>query len=205
MRYLILAISISLTVLFLPQLSATQSFEAGGSIAIVTANDNLKGGVGFGVHLDYVMPKLVLFRTSVGWYGTDTKVDMLSEGDYSLLWIEESILIRGRGPVVRPYGGGGVGYYQTDHELSSNAQNALLRLGLRGKEEIDNVFGIHVRGGVNVVVSPRVCLNVDGKYAFIKPKVKATVTDLSTYQSAINEGKIDLGALFFNVGLTASF
>lgn len=205
MRYPILGISISLAVLFLPQLSAPQNFEAGGGIAIVTANDNLKGGVGFGVHLDYVMPKLVLFRTSVGWYGTDTKVDMLSEGDYSLLWIEESILIRAPGPAVRPYGGAGAGYYQTDHELSSNAQNALLRFGLRGKEEIDNVFGLHLRGGVNIAVSPRVSLNVDGKYAFLKPKVKATITDLSTYETGTNEAKVDLGTLFFNVGLTASF
>jgi outer membrane protein W len=179
----------------------SQNYKIGGAVSIASGNNNVEGGTGFSVFLDFPLQKSLTILVNVGKYSSETKVDLMSEGDYSQLWIEGSLLFTGTQTKLQPYGGGGVGYYIFDHELSSNVEYALSMLGLRGKEEINNVIGFHIRGGLNVELSPKVYLFGDVKYAFLKPKFEVKVTDISTFESVTYKEDVELNTLVLSFGI----
>ena len=180
-------------------------YRLGGGLSVVSENDNVEGGNGFNAFIDYPLQESMTIKTSIGKYSSDTKVDILSEGDYSLLWIEGSLLFSGTKFKILPYGGGGGGYYIFTHDISSNVKNALMQLGLRAEEEIQNTFGIHIRGGANIELSPTLQLNADAKYVFLKPKLDAKVTELSTFTSVTDDYDLELNTLIISIGLIVKF
>lgn len=182
--------------------SNAQNYSLGGNINYAIENDNATGGVGFEGNFTFYTESIIAIRASVGRYASDTKIDKLSEGDYSLLWMEGTLLIQAKTINIQPYIGLGGGYYITGHELSSNVKNALSLLGLRGKEEIADMFSIHLRGGLNINVAPTVALNADIKYVFLKPEVKVEITNLYNYQTVSATEKVDLSTVVLGFGVT---
>lgn len=104
----------------------------------------MKSGVGFNVYFDYTQLKWPIHKISVGYYKADAGPAILFEGDYSLLWIEESILVspQARVPSVPFYAGGGVGYYIPNYGLNPRIQNKWAEFGkkLRRKLAINGVY-----------------------------------------------------------------
>lgn len=202
MNYTRILFFVSLPLILFQNFSIAQSYTVGGGLGYAIENSNAKGGVGFEGNFTFLTESIIAIRASVGRYGSDAKVDKLSEGDYSLLWIEGTFMLQGKSPSVQPYGGLGARYYITGHELSSRVTNSLALLGLRGKEDIQDVLGIHLRGGLNIPVSPTVALNADLKYVILKPDVKVDVTNLSTFQTVSVTESVDLSTLIIGFGVT---
>ena len=188
--------------IFIYSISFTQQYAIGGGLSYAIENSNVKGAAGFEAHFTFLTESALAVRASVGRFGSEVKVDKLTEGDYSLLWIEGTLLAQAKGGSVQPYGGLGIGYYITGHEISSKVNNAFYSIGLRVKEDIEDIAGIHLRGGINIPVSATVDFNADVKYVFLKPKDNAEATNLQTFQSATNSLEVDLSTLFINVGFS---
>ena len=213
MRRSILLVLILLSVLFSPQISTAHKFMLGGGAGFVMKNTNAEGGISYGGCLTYQMDNMFGFKTSVGRYSSQTIVkrlqqggySRLSDGDYSLLWIEESIIIRKERQGVQPYIGGGAGYYITEHGLSSEAKTWLAGYHYELVEDIDDIFSMHLRIGLNIAASPQVSVSVDYKYAFVNPVLKATLTDLITSEKYYINEEIDLGVKGFSVDLSLVF
>jgi len=186
-----------------------QSNSFGGGLSFATNSDDAVGGIGFNAFFDHSISEVVLFKTTIGRFSSNTKVDLLSEGDYALLWIEGSLLVTGKEsniqPYIQPYGGAGGGFYMFEHSISSEVQSALNSMGVRGEEEIQNTLGIHFRGGLNIEISPTTNLNFDVKYAILKPKVEGKLTDLITFASVPFEEDVELSTLILSAGISAKF
>jgi hypothetical protein len=192
----------SLLLILLQNFSIAQSYTIGGGLNYATESSDAKGGIGFEGNFTFLTESIIAIRASVGRYGSNIKVDKLSEGDYSLLWLEGTFMLQGKSRSVQPYGGIGAGYYMTGHELSSRLTNALTQLGLRGKEDIQDVLGIHLRGGFNIPFSPTVAFNADLKYVILKPDVKVSVTNLSTFQSYSITESVNISTLIIGFGVS---
>ena len=204
MKYLRVFLFIFLPLILNHNISIAQSYTVGGGLSYATDNTNAKGNIGFEGNFTFLTESIVAIRASVGRYGSDTKVNIISEGDYSLLWLEGTLLLQGKSPKVQPYGGIGGGYYITSHELSSRLNNILSLLGVRAKEDIQDVFGIHFRGGLNVPVSPTVALNLDLKYVILKPDVKVEATNLYTFRTASVTESLDLSTFIIGFGISVT-
>jgi len=63
-------------------------------------------------------------------------------------------------PVV--YAGGGIGYYQTTHKYSG----ALSFI----EDRTDQQFGVHLGGGLDMPLAPRLGLDISGRYIFMEQK-----------------------------------
>jgi outer membrane protein W len=204
MKFLSVLFFILLPLIFLSGICNAQSFSVGGGLSYAADNSNVKGNIGFEGNLTILTESIIAIRASVGRYGSDIKVNQLSEGDYSLLWIEGTFLLRGKSPKVQPYGGIGGGYYITGHELSSRVTSLLALFGIRGKEDIQDVFGIHFRGGLDVPISLTVAINVDLKYVILKPDVKVEATNIYTYQTASVTESVDLSTFIIGFGISVT-
>lgn len=186
-----------------PMMSAPSHYAVGGGISFATANSNVKGGPGFNAFMDFWPSNSMLIKASIGRYAADTKVDIISEGSYALLWLEGSLLYSGSGGSIRPYGGAGGGYYAFSHELSSELQDDLANIGVTIEEKIPSVFGFNIRGGLNIDLNPALQLNTDVKFVFLSAKVEQTITDI--FGSQTFEGDLGLNTVIISVGLMASF
>lgn len=187
---------------FLTSLSFSKHYSIGGGLSYATENNNVKSAAGFEANLTFLTESAIAVRASVGKFGSNVKVDKLSEGNYSLLWLEGTIIARAKSSSVQPYGGLGFGYYITEHELSSRMTNAFISQGIRVKEDIEDNLGIHIRGGINIPISTTVDRNAELKYVFLNPKANVEATDLSTFQTATVSEEIDLSTLFIVVGFS---
>ena len=146
-----------------------KTFEVGVGASVASANNYVKDGMGYNLHLDYITPTAFAFKTSIGRYAADTNVDKLSEGDYSLFWFEQSILLRAKLPVIIPYCGVGGGYYIPKQIVGGDVQNALkAAYNLKIDEDIKNTLGFLVRAGFNLNFTHNFSINGDVKYIFIK-------------------------------------
>jgi len=173
------------------------SYNIGGGLCYAAENSNIKSGIGFDANITFLTDNIIAIRASIGRYETDVKVNKLSEGNYSLLWIEGTMLLRSQSPIIQPYGGLGVGYYITGHELSSNVDRFFAQYGLLGKEDIQDNIGIHLRSGLDIPISWTMSINLDIKYIFLKPNVKVKVTNLYTSESVKVTEAVDLSTLLF--------
>jgi len=78
-------------------------------------------------------------------------------------------------------------------------------LGLRAEEDIKNTFGIHIRGGANIKLTPSLQLNSDVKYIFLKPKLDVKVTEFSTFTSITDDYDLELNTMIISIGLRVKF
>jgi opacity protein-like surface antigen len=178
----------------------------GGNIGAGVANDNVDTGLALSGYLEADMNDNIALRGTLGYFGGDTKVDLLSEGDFTMFSMEASVIVKARrSSNIIPYAGAGVGYYFPDNELSSNVENVGALLGFRLEEDIDEAFGFHVLAGLAVNLGQNLDLDLGVKYIVVKPDVEAKVTDLSTFQSVTVQDEVDLNTLFITAGLRLTF
>lgn len=194
-------------------LSTMRHLRVGGGIAIIRDNEpSVRGGLGFNIYIDYEIADYLIFSSTVGHY----------TGNYSFLWIEESILFpvfwreRGERTGIIPYIGGGVGYYIIDDETDPSLHKFVSDSYYITKQRIENIFGPHVRVGFLLyVLNGKISINTDMKYVIIEPK-RHTSLDLYVYSPEWvtpsiftnwmeDRDEIDLKTLFFNIGLTINF
>ena len=178
-----------------------QKFESGVNFIYANANQEIMGGMGGEVFVNILTPGIVLFKTSVSYYGAENKIRTLSEGNYNLLSLEETMIIRAKTETIRPFFGGGIGYYSISHDLSQRLKNTLLLFGLRLEEDIKDKMGFHLTGGFEIEASPNISINAGIKYLFLKPTVDITVTDLFTFYSIALTENIDLSTIFLLLGI----
>ena len=170
----------------------------GSHACITTDNANVKSGKGFDI--DFSLLKAI--RISVGRYTADTKVGDLSEGDYSLIWVEVSATPHLMVGIFEPYLGIGPGYYITSHELSARVNDALARRGLRAIEDIHDGIGTNLVGGLGILVSTTILVDVQVKYVSFGADTDFEATNLTTSKSSSTTMPLDLSTVFFGLGVS---
>lgn len=93
---------ILILLILIPQNSYAGRFIAGGGAGFVMSNGNAEGGFSYNGYVIYQMDNVFSFMTSAGRYSAETiykrlsqgGYSRLSEGDYTLVWIEESVILR---------------------------------------------------------------------------------------------------------------
>ena len=122
-----------------------------GGISFISENDNAEGENGFNVFIDYPIDNSKFIRASIGEFNSDVMLDDLPKSDYSQLWVEGSLLLKGNKEKIQTSFGGGIGYYNFNHKLSTNIESLFYDEGLRVKEKIElNTLTISVGIIINI-------------------------------------------------------
>jgi hypothetical protein len=182
----------------------------GASVTLVPASENLDGATGFDIHLDYVFHPFLMLKAAGGRFSTATKgVDdylisgRLLEGDYTLTWIEASVLLTIETTVAKAYAGLGAGYNISDLEISQELQDYAAEVNNRRlTQDIDDIVVLHVRAGALAKLSPMVYLYVDAKYTFLNPTTNPSAESLDGTQLETSTSNVDLNTLQLNIGLS---
>ena len=191
------------------KVKGAKNIGMGADIVYVLSNKYIESDEGINVYFDYEGYKRILLRTSVGGYSAYTAENEITKGDYSLLWIEESVLIRPEDlsvyPSVYPYFGGGLGYYLTDLYIDDIVKNNLERQGIRLEEDIDDTLSVHLLGGVQGRLNKYLSVNAYFKLVRLKTYVTTAYTYPTGYGDTRETEDIDLTTSMIGIGLSCSF
>ncbi len=209
MHYLCVIVATVIATTVLAEDRGKVHLQSGVSLMLSTASKHLDAGFGVCGHFCVAIPVgpqvALLFRSSGTWHFANTKAYRMSKGSFSCLAVEESILLSFTSPVVRPYFGGGAGYYILNHDIDKTLESILNALGLYVQEDLSNVFGGHIRGGLAVHVGSHVALAFDARYMFIRPALDVRVADIVTFDTYYQREYINLSGLMLSAGITLIF
>ena len=200
-KQVVIGLFILLSSTFGQKLSENIKYSFGGGVALVSENDNVAGANGYNIFLDVLLPKQPSFKFALGKYSSKTKVDVLSAGDFSMQWVEGSIIFSHSVSKLQPYIGSGVGYYLFTHNLSEDLKSALLEQGLRAEENIQNKVGYNIQGGLNINLSQDLEFSADVKYVFIQPKLAVKVTSIYSYDTFTDSNDLKMNTILIDVGV----
>ena len=187
--------------LLLFHFSFAREFNLGLLISHPNESDNSEGGLGYSIYFEKVTENEVDYRLTYGGFSSETKVDILSQGDYHLDWLELTVLLKSKKSKVQPYVGIGVGYYFFDHSLSDYANRFLYVNGYSAKEEIHDIMSVHFIGGISFEIFSGVAIETNLKYLYLYPKVDIEIRNLNTNITNTYERKVLLNTLQFNMGI----
>lgn len=183
-----------------------RSARLGGNIGVSGANDNVKKGLVLQGYAELNLASDFAFRGTALYSAGDTKVDVLSEGDFSMLGVEGSLIYTLPSQAVAPYIGGGLGHYMPENEFSDGVVTALASIGVRGEEDLQSGIGFHAMGGIAFEIAPNVLVDLNIKYVHFKTDVVGKATDFVTFESFTTDAaEIDLTTLFITAGLKFMF
>ena len=178
----------------------------GTSIGAGVANDNVKSGPAISAYIQVDLSRNVGLRGTFGYFSGDTKVDVLSDGEFTMYSVEASVIFKQcTSTNIVPYAGMGIGYYFPDNDLSSDVEELADMLGLRFEEDIDEDFGFHVLGGLAINIGQNADVDLSVKYIILEPDVHDKVTDLQTFESETYTDDVKLNTLFITAGLRFTF
>jgi len=124
-----------------------------------------------GMHLELLMARILGVQGAIG-YRSEEKFEVpLPSGPASLNVRIIPVTVSGKvylpvAPTFSPYGVAGAGWYHTFFDYSA----PLEATGLHDQDT--NTFGWHLGAGLNLMVSPRVGLFAEGRWAFLDPNEK---------------------------------
>jgi outer membrane protein len=99
------------------------------------------------------------------------------------------------------YGGGGIGYYLNDFEVSSLFASGIPSLGVPGLSvDADDSFGFHLAVGLEYFVAQNWAFNLDLKYIWNEADITTTATGFSP-----EKDELDLDAFVFGIGIKYYF
>jgi outer membrane protein len=139
-----------------PRKSNAGRFGLGARIAYVNYDEEPNDAAMYGVNLTYFFHRYASFELSVDY--TDADVVGLSGDAGALEQVPVLLTLRmhfSTNPMVSPYIGGGVGYYFNDFDSDSGSPI-----------DVDNNFGVHVNGGLEVFITDNAAINLDIKYVW---------------------------------------
>jgi len=181
-------------------------FGIGGGVLFAFKSENYESGTGGDLFFEFRTGSIFSFRTNIGWYSADTKVDYLSKGNSSFFLMELSLLIRATSGVIQPFAGLGISYYSIDNSLDDEVIQFISQLGFGGREEIEEGIGFHIRGGFDLIITSGFGLFLDLKYLIFNPKATATVYELNNpSQEFIVSEDIKLNNLNLILGIAFTF
>ncbi len=153
-------------------------YGIGGGLLLPFKSKNYESGTGGNLFLELRSTTPISIRANIGWYSADTRVDYLSTGNTSFLFMELSLLLRAMSGVLQPYGGLGLGYYSIDNTLDNEIIQFFNQLGLGVKEQIKSGAGFHMRGGFDLTFESNFGLFLDIKYWLYNPEANSIVYPL---------------------------
>lgn len=195
-------ILIVIIILFSLSISAfSQDYEMGFSPFYAAQNDNINKGMGVSFFINFIKKRPLVFGLNVGGYGTTIKgihSGELSnyEDNYTVKNLEFSAQYNKK--IV--YAGAGIGYYVLSYSFGEDLKNYLVRYDILGTSKIDNVFGFHLKSGINIEVSKKSYLNLEVKKYFIEPTIKMILTDLKTLSSIKKYESGSFDTLLLSIG-----
>jgi len=177
----------------------------GGDIDLSTANDNVDDGLALPGYLEFDAQEDFALRCGISYFGDDTTVDILSDGEVTMFRIEAAALYKIKAEKAKPYIGGGIGYYIPKSELSGDIEDTLAIQDVRGEDDLDSGVGFFLMGGVSVPLSETASLGASAKYLILGVDNSAKVTDFATFQSFTNTEEFELNTFFLSVSLQIKF
>lgn len=129
----------------IPSLGITKSTDDNAGDA------KFSGGLAFrGAIVPFLKAEVGVSYRQQSYFGDDLKIQQWPIT--GSLWLTPF-------PVL--YAGGGIGYYQTTYKYSG---------ALPFDDGTDQKFGVHLGGGLDVPIAPRLGLDISGRYIFMEQK-----------------------------------
>jgi outer membrane protein W len=189
--------------------AASQSKGSGIGVDVGYAmftEEQFKGGVTAGLSFFYLLSDSFRVELRGGFISNQVENadEGLSKGKLTMIPIQLSLHYRFKvSEKLRPYVGGGIGYYLNNFSLEGESR--WQELGFDITDEVDHSFGYHLGIGMDYFFKPRMAFTLDVRYCIVSLSGSYSITDQVT--SITNSGDIDgsLDHINFAAGLKFLF
>lgn len=194
---------------------------------IKTKKNGLK--IGLGLDLGYALPSESEFASDLNYGGelyllitqnigielsglnfqsdVSGNPNKLSSGELTVTTL--SINIEGRLPVsnlLTPYITAGGSYFMNDFSLASSIVNSWSALGFDIKEEVEKGMGFNIGAGLDLSVTDKFIIGIEGRYFINKQNGSWELTDqISSIKTNGSLGEIDMSHFCIGIGLKYLF
>lgn len=154
----------------------------------------------YGVNLTYFIQNYLSLELSVDYTETDVDLKALGlsgdAGDFESIPVLLSLRAHlSTNTKVSPYLLFGIGYFFND--IDQNDSNIEFIYGPGAKVDVDDSFGFHVGGGVEVFVSENVALNLDFKYIWTEVETSVNVAGFTDEDLDMDSFVAGLGIKYY--------
>lgn len=154
----------------------------------------------YGLNLTYFIQKYLSIELSVDYTETDVELSALGlsgdAGDFESIPVLLSLRVHfSTNPKVSPYLLFGGGYFFND--IDQNDSTIEFIYGSGAKVDVDDSFGFHVGGGVEVFVSENVALNLDLKYIWTEVETSVNVAGFTDEDMDMDSFVAGLGIKYY--------
>ena len=154
----------------------------------------------YGVNLTYFIQKYLSLELSVDYTETDVDLKALGlsgdAGDFESIPVLLSLRAHlSTNTKVSPYLLFGVGYFFND--IDQNDSTIEFIYGPGAKVDVDDSFGFHFGGGVEVFVSENVALNLDLKYIWTEVETSVNVAGFTDEDLNMDSFVAGLGIKYY--------
>ncbi len=162
---------------------------------------DMETGVGLGANFTLFPVPFFSMEFSVNYIFTELESDSRGYTETLGDLVQVPILFTARfhfpaPPAVSPYLGMGLGYYINSFDAESDSIRRIY--DRRGDLDLDNSFGFHIAGGVELFVVPVGAITIDMKYVW-------TEADVDTTIPYFDDESIDLSRFEIGVGYKMYF
>lgn len=196
------AFSIVIVFIFAATSAHAQYYRVGSGFVVSLPMDNMKLGGGFEIFVEYKSESTFSFRTNGGFSIAKFKDvnPYVNDLDYSLYWLDGTIILTPFQIIYEPYIGAGIGYYFFSTEELKESTTAT---GIYSPQKLSNKFSYHIKAGFVIPLSESIKLHFQGKYLLMDRTIivnaKENIND-EIRESTIEE-KFDLSNLFITAGI----
>ncbi|KPK94887.1 hypothetical protein AMJ80_05290 [bacterium SM23_31] len=195
----------ALVVFFVKKDVYSQELSTGVNLAIYNQNDHLDDGGGYEAFANFKINRFpFVLRLMFCQYWANPIPRQLPETNKETMGysFEPSLLLRfdygtrpDLGPVLQPYIGVAYGFHEFPRTVDYD-DSLIIR-----KDKLQSAKSPVLILGTNVTFTPRLSLNLNLRYALIKPDVKSTIQNRASGAVGETAYKIELRALYFSIGL----
>ncbi|MCZ7603011.1 MAG: OmpW family outer membrane protein [Melioribacteraceae bacterium] len=183
-------------------ISLAQFYRVGSGFVISLPADNVKFGGGFEVFVEYKNESIFSFRTNGGFVITkfEDVNPYVSDIDYSLYWLDGSVILTPFKIIFEPYLGAGIGYYFFSTEEFNEVSTAT---GIYFPQKLSNKFSYHVKAGFTIPLNESIKLHLQGKYLLMDRTIIVNAEEIvnDEIRKSTIEEKFDLSNLFITAGI----
>lgn len=179
-----------------------QHYRVGAGFIAGLPNDNLKLSGGFDLFVEYKTESQFLFRTEGGFAVSKFKDanPYISDINYSLYWLEGSLVYLPIRSEYEPFIGGGIGYYFIAHEDFNQLKTFT---GEFNPQKLSNKFSYHAKVGFIYPLSKSFKLQIQAKYLWLDRKIIVQSEEIIDEELNRNtaEEDLDLSTVYLTLGV----
>jgi len=189
--------------------SINKNFEFGLALMGGTGTHDVKHGLGGRVLSNYIHFSPLIINGELQLFWSKLHTTYLEPVNFTSLRLDFSLLLRPQIWIVKPYFGGGAGFFYNFHVTDETPWPPVMgpydetTVGSK-VHSYGNGLAAVARAGMQIVINQKVSLFIDTKYLDARPSMEVNVYDFSSMTEYTETRDYDMKTVVFSFGVVFS-